>query len=302
MPMVGDVCCPRCRPRMGMCRRRDRPLIITGIAEDVRVIVINVSAVAVLCAVFRYGTASRLALMPVVGVVLRPALSPIMGMCGCRSTVRNRNCRSWSGAAVHVKGQRQIAHCLCVKIAFRNGVAVAVSGVICSACQCSLTIFDSGKAVASRRQGKGQAACRCVLIIACRSRSYGSVNGCGGVSNGKGYFIKCTGVVCFLRIIVRAAIVLLVEHFQRIAAIGKPCGDCNINLTAFVCGLCYSAVMCRSTGAVHNHYGEIFIFPCGRPGIVQRDCTSGGVLLRRFLLRQNCGCCLSTSISIPMWW
>ena len=80
-------------------------------------------------------------------------------------------------------------------------------------------------------------------------------------------------ITCVIGIII--AVILFAEDLQGIAARCKVGRDFDFNRSAFGSRLCYSAVI-LCAAAIRNDGGDIFIYPCGRPFVIQRNGIVGG--------------------------
>ena len=80
-------------------------------------------------------------------------------------------------------------------------------------------------------------------------------------------------ITCVIGIII--AVILFAEDLQGIAARCKVGRDFDFNRSAFGSRLCYSAII-PCAAAIRNDGGDIFIYPCGRPFVIQRNGIVGG--------------------------
>ena len=80
-------------------------------------------------------------------------------------------------------------------------------------------------------------------------------------------------ITCVIGIIITVA--LLAEHLEGIVARCNVRRDFDFNRSAFGSRLCYSAVI-LCAAAIRNDGGDIFIYPCGRPFVIQRNGIVGG--------------------------
>ncbi len=80
-------------------------------------------------------------------------------------------------------------------------------------------------------------------------------------------------ITCVIGIII--AVILFAEDLQGIAARRNVRRDFDFNRSAFGSRLCYSAVI-LCAAVIRNDNGNIFIYPCGRPGVIQRNGIVGG--------------------------
>ena len=80
-------------------------------------------------------------------------------------------------------------------------------------------------------------------------------------------------ITCVIGIII--AVALLAEHLEGIVARRKVGRDFDFNRSAFGSRLCYSAII-PCAAAIRNDGGDIFIYPCGRPFVIQRNGIVGG--------------------------
>ena len=70
-------------------------------------------------------------------------------------------------------------------------------------------------------------------------------------------------------------VILLAEDLHGIVARCNVRRDFDFNRSAFGSRLCYSAVI-LCAAVIRNDSGNIFIYPCGRPGVMQRNGIAGG--------------------------
>ena len=80
-------------------------------------------------------------------------------------------------------------------------------------------------------------------------------------------------ITCIIGIII--AVILFAEDLQGIVARRKVRRDFDFNRSAFGSRLCYSAII-PCAAAIRNDGGDIFIYPCGRPFVIQRNGIVGG--------------------------
>ena len=80
-------------------------------------------------------------------------------------------------------------------------------------------------------------------------------------------------ITCVIGIII--AVILLAEDLQGIAARCKVGRDFDINRSvSHVRTRDPAIILCAAT--IRNDGGDIFIWPCGRPGVIQHNCIVGG--------------------------
>ena len=79
-------------------------------------------------------------------------------------------------------------------------------------------------------------------------------------------------ITCVIGIII--AVILFAEDLQGIAARCNVRRDFDFNRSAFGSRLCYSAII-PCAAAIRNDGGDIFIYPCGRPFVIQRNGIAG---------------------------
>ena len=80
-------------------------------------------------------------------------------------------------------------------------------------------------------------------------------------------------ITCVIGIIITVA--LLAEHLEGIVARCNVRRDFDFNRSAFGSRLCYFAII-PCAAAIRNDGGDIFIYPCGRPFVIQRNGIVGG--------------------------
>ena len=80
-------------------------------------------------------------------------------------------------------------------------------------------------------------------------------------------------ITCVIGIII--AVILLAEDLQGIAARCKVGRDFDLNRSAFGSRLCYSGVILCAV-VIRQDDRDIFIYPCGRPFVIQRNGTVRG--------------------------
>lgn len=79
-------------------------------------------------------------------------------------------------------------------------------------------------------------------------------------------------LTCVIGIII--AVILFIEYLQGIVARCNVRRDFDFNRSAFGSRLCYSAII-PCAAAIRQDDRDIFICPCGRPGVMQRNGIAG---------------------------
>ena len=80
-------------------------------------------------------------------------------------------------------------------------------------------------------------------------------------------------ITCVIGIII--TVILFIEYLQGIVARCNVRRDFDFNRSAFGSRLCYSAVILCAV-VIRQDDRDIFIFPCGRPFVIQRNGIVGG--------------------------
>ena len=80
-------------------------------------------------------------------------------------------------------------------------------------------------------------------------------------------------ITCIIGIII--AVILFAEDLEGIASRRKVGWDFDLNRSAFGSRLCYSAVILCAV-VIRQDDRDIFIYPCGRPFVIQRNGIVGG--------------------------
>ena len=75
-------------------------------------------------------------------------------------------------------------------------------------------------------------------------------------------------ITCVIGIII--TVILFIEDLHGIVAQCNVRRDFDFNRSAFGSRLCYSGVI-PCAAAIRNDGGDIFIYPCGRPFVIQRN-------------------------------